>query len=168
MRLYLYFSVDRDRHMKKIQTRLFNMYVNNKFDFGIYRLIYIQRSIDLLLVCINKNLNKMVIKIFKLKKRSRIFDILWIHQLIQKAKTGINRVTISDPSTFYWYRCVNVHFKNSHICNINQQEAFDAAKAIVRFVVSDVKCIITFRMKAFNLHITGNSDKHEWRWHISD
>ena len=65
MRLYLYFSVDRDCHMEKIQTRLYNMYVNNKFDFGIYRLIYIQRSIDLLLVCINTNLNKIVIKIFK-------------------------------------------------------------------------------------------------------
>ena len=63
MRLYLYFSVDRDRHMENIQTRLYNMYTNKKFDFGIYRLI--QRSIDQLLVCINTNLNKIVIKIFK-------------------------------------------------------------------------------------------------------
>ena len=65
MRLYLYFSVDRDCHMEKIQTRLYNMYVNNKFDFGIYRLI--QRSIGQLLVFINTILNKMVIKIVKSK-----------------------------------------------------------------------------------------------------
>ena len=78
---------------------------------------------------------KWLLKFSKVKKRSRIFDILLLHQLIKKVETGRNRVTINDPSTFYWYQCVNVHFRSSHICNINQQEAFDAAKVIVGLVV---------------------------------